>query len=67
MSNTFPFGNDLNQAESWLGHMNAKSLNWRVYYDGGLSLICGYHSFIFLGLDSLTIGIANLLAEIPSL
>ncbi|TQM90387.1 hypothetical protein [Roseinatronobacter monicus] len=59
MSNTFPFGNELSQAESWLGHMNAKSTNWYVFYDGGLSVICGYHSFIFLGLESLTIAVVR--------
>ena len=57
MSDTFPFGNDLSRAESWLGHMDAKSRNWAVAYDGGFSLGVGYHSFIFLGLDSLSIGL----------
>ncbi|TQM94077.1 hypothetical protein [Roseinatronobacter monicus] len=59
MSNTFPFGNDLSQAESWLGHMNAKSSTWRVVYDGGFAIGAGYHSFIFLGLDSLTIALVR--------
>ncbi|SIS67054.1 hypothetical protein [Paracoccus saliphilus] len=58
--NSFPYGNNPMNPEAWVGRSNTKSLRWLVSYDGSLSLACGYHSFIFLGLDSLAIGIANI-------
>ncbi len=58
---TFPFGQDLNNPSSWLGKPSTKSQRWSVAYDGSLAVVCGYHSFIFFGLDSLHIGIVNLL------
>ena len=56
----FPFGQDLNKPSDWLGRKSTKSLRWLIAYDGSLAIVCGYHSFIFFGLDSLHIGILNL-------
>lgn len=57
---SFPYGNDLNHPEKWVGRMDTKSKTWLVSYDGSFSIVCGYHSFIFLGLESLNIGLVNL-------
>jgi hypothetical protein len=57
----FPYGNDLNRPDNWVGHMPTKSKTWLVSYDGSFSVVCGYHSFIFLGLESLNIAVVNLL------
>lgn len=57
----FPFGNDLMKPEDWVGTMSAKSKRWLISYDGSLAVVCGYHSFIFLGLDSMAISVVNIL------
>ncbi|MBL3561512.1 hypothetical protein [Rhodovulum sulfidophilum] len=57
----FPFGNDPMHPEAWVGHMDTRSKRWLISYDGSFSMVCGYHSFIFLGLDNMCIGIVNLL------
>ena len=57
----FPYGNDLNKPSDWLGRTSTKSREWMVAYDGSFAIVCGYHSFIFFGLESLHIGIVNLL------
>ncbi|SAI37238.1 Uncharacterised protein [Bordetella ansorpii] len=62
MSDTdFPFGNDLMRPEDWVGTMGAKSRRWLISYEGSLAVVCGYHSFIFLGLDSMAISVVNIL------
>lgn len=62
MSDTeFPFGNDLMKPDDWVGTMGAKSARWLISYEGSLALVCGYHSFIFLGLDSMAISVVNIL------
>lgn len=66
MADQFPFGNNPATPDTWLGRFNTKSKRWMVSYDGSFSILCGYHSFIFLGLDNLTIGIANLYSCGPS-
>jgi len=60
MAENFPYGNNLNTPTEWVGRMNAKSARWLVSYEGSFSIICGYHSFIFLGLESLNIGVVSL-------
>ncbi len=67
MVDVFPFGQDWSQRDRWLGGFNAKSDRWLVSYEGNFSLLCGYHSFIFLGLDSLSIGVVNLTGCGPSI
>jgi len=57
----FPFGNDLMKPDDWVGTMGAKSTRWLISYEGSLALVCGYHSFIFLGLDSMAISVVNIL------
>jgi len=57
----FPFGNDLMKPEEWVGTMGAKSKRWLISYEGSLALVCGYHSFIFLGLDNMAISVVNIL------
>ena len=59
--NKFPFGNDITKPDQWVGNMATKSQRWLVSYEGSFAIGCGYHSFIFLGLDSMSIGIANIL------
>lgn len=62
MSDTeFPFGNDLMKPDDWVGTMDAKSTRWLISYEGSLAFVCGYHSFIFLGLDSMAISVVNIL------
>jgi len=51
----FPYGNNPEQPYMWLGNFNAPSRRWFVSYWAGFSLVAGYHSFIFLGLENLTI------------
>ncbi|ARP97106.1 hypothetical protein [Bordetella genomosp. 13] len=60
-SSDFPFGNDLMKPEDWVGSMGAKSKRWLISYEGSLAVVCGYHSFIFLGLDSMAISVVNIL------
>lgn len=62
----FPFGQNLANPESWLGLPSTKSQRWSIAYDGAFAIVCGYHSFIFFGLDSLHIGILNLFDCGPS-
>lgn len=62
----FPYGSDLLDPGSWVGFPEPKSRRWHVTYDGGFSLILGYHSFIFLSLESMGIGIVNLKGLGPS-
>lgn len=62
----FPFDQDWATHETWLGTFTAKSDRWLVSYEGNFSIVCGYHSFIFLGLDSLNIGICSLTGCGPS-
>lgn len=59
MADLFPFGQDWSQKDYWLGTFTSISQRWTVSYDGNLSVICGHHSFIFLGLDSLTIALVS--------
>ncbi len=59
-SETFPYGNDPLDPDSWVGSNLSKSKRWFVTYDGGFSMVLGYHSFIFMGLENMTIGIVNL-------
>lgn len=66
MSEAFPFGQDWAQKDRWLGTFTAKSRRWTISYDGNFSIVCGYHSFIFLGLDSLTIALVSLKGCGPS-
>jgi len=62
MSDTeFPFGNDLMKPDDWVGAMSTKSKRWLISYEGSLAVVCGYHSFIFLGLDSMAISVVNIL------
>ncbi len=62
MSNSeFPFGNDLMNPDGWVGTMGAKSKRWLISYEGSFAVVCGYHSFIFLGLDSMAISVVNIL------
>ncbi|WP_144637225.1 hypothetical protein [Bordetella genomosp. 13] len=62
MSNSeFPFGNDLMKPDEWVGTMGAKSKRWLISYEGSFAVVCGYHSFIFLGLDSMAISVVNIL------
>lgn len=58
--NTFPFGNDLMKPEDWVGYSSTKSQRWLITYEGSFALACGYHSFIFFGLDSLCISVVNI-------
>jgi hypothetical protein len=67
MASTFPYGQNLATPEVWVGNMTTKSKEWLVSYDGSFSIACGYHSFIFLGLESLNIALANLYSCGPSL
>lgn len=60
MAQSFPFGQDWATRDSWLGGPNAKSRRWSISYEGNFSILCAYHSFIFLGLDSLSIGLISL-------
>ncbi|MGH1367774.1 MAG: hypothetical protein ACRBCL_04100 [Maritimibacter sp.] len=60
MADSFPYGNDLSTPETWVGRMDTKSRTWLVSYDGSLSVICGYHTFIFLGLENLCIAAVDL-------
>ncbi|MFM2391812.1 MAG: hypothetical protein RLZZ437_3367 [Pseudomonadota bacterium] len=66
MTETFPYGQNLATPELWVGNMTTKSRTWLVSYDGSLSFACGYHSFIFLGLESLNIALVNLVNCGPS-
>jgi len=67
MAVSFPFGQDWASRDKWLGGPNAKSRRWTISYEGNFSIGCGYHSFIFLGLDSLSIGIVSLSGCGPSI
>lgn len=65
-SGVFPFGNNLVDRDNWLGRLDTKSGNYIISYEGNFSVVCGYHSFILLGLDSLTISIISLTGCGPS-
>lgn len=67
MAESFPYGQDWAQRDRWLGSWTAKSRRWSVSYEGNFSIVCGYHSFIFLGLDSLSIGVVSLTGCGPSI
>jgi hypothetical protein len=56
----FPFDNDPARPGDFLGKATTKSKRWLISYWGGASLIFGYHSFIFLGLDNLNIASVQL-------
>ena len=56
----FPYGNDPLKPQDWVGSPQTKSGRWYVTYDGGFSMVVGYHSFIFMGLENMCIGIVNL-------
>lgn len=58
--NEFPYGSDPLRPHSFLGLYNAPSRRWLVSYWAGFSIVAGYHSFIFLGLENLAIGKAYL-------
>lgn len=66
MGEAFPFGQDWAKKDQWLGTFAAKSRRWTISYDGNFSIFCGYHNFIFLGLDSLTIALVSLQGCGPS-
>ncbi|SAI37244.1 Uncharacterised protein [Bordetella ansorpii] len=66
-SQEFPFGNDLSKPDDWLGLSSTKSERWQISYEGSLTFACGYHSFIFLGLDSLAISLVTIYNCGPSL
>jgi hypothetical protein len=52
---TFPYGADATNPNSFLGLFNQPSRTWYVSYVAGFSIVAGYHSFIFLGLENLVI------------
>lgn len=56
----FPFGNDPRKVNDWLWMADTKSRNWLVAYIAGLSIGCGKHTLIFLGLDNLQIGVVTI-------
>lgn len=56
----FPYGADPRKPHSFLGMFNAPSKRWLISYWGGYSLLAGYHSFIFLGLENLNIASVQL-------
>ncbi len=60
MSDIFPYGNNLDKPNSWVGYRNTKSSTWLVSYVNSFAIGCGYHSFIFFGLESLSIGVVTL-------
>lgn len=49
----FPYGNDPLKPQDWVGSPQTKSGRWYVTYDGGFSMVVGYHSFIFMGLENM--------------
>jgi len=67
MTSTFPYGNDLGNPDAWVGRLDTKSSVWLVSYENSFSIACGYHRFIFLGLESLSIGVLTLSGCGPSI
>ncbi|MHC5308452.1 hypothetical protein [Bartonella sp. LJL80] len=59
MSDIFPYGNDLAAPEDWVGQYETKSRSYFVRPAGGFPLkaIASQKTFIFIGLESMAIGI----------
>src|SRR5690606_26315143 len=62
----FPYGNDLNNLDSWAGSPRAKSENYMVAYHSGVSLILGAHTFLFFVKERLCAFSAALIGGGPS-
>ncbi|MGO4447620.1 hypothetical protein AB4Y96_01740 [Phyllobacterium sp. TAF24] len=57
----FPYGNDLNNPDSWAGFANTKSESWMIGYHSGMSLGIGAHTFLFFGRENLVAFSASLI------
>lgn len=55
MSNRFPYGNDLENVQEWIGRRGSPSNTWHIQFLGGANSLddCQFH-FLLHGLDSLT-------------
>lgn len=58
--NRFPYENDPAEVQTWLPMYTTKSRIWDVAYSAGISLVIGQHTFIFMGLENLQIGVVSI-------
>lgn len=59
VGSVFPYGNDLQDPDSWAYKRNNLSKEWYICYHSGYALGCGMHTLLFFGTENLTAAVVN--------